>query len=77
MILATVVRDSMMAVPLQKGMIYVCVCAHLRMYIMPIVAWPLLQVIPVNEMYVLTYGHDFKHLADFASLVPQMCLLNA
>lgn len=53
------------------------VCVHVRMYIVPIVAWPLLLVIPINEMYILTHGHDFKHLADLAYVVHQMCLLDA
>lgn len=62
---------------LQKDDIRLCVCVHVCMYIMPIVAWLLLLVIPINEMYILTHGHDFKHLADLAYVVHQICLLNA
>lgn len=60
---------------LQREIIYVCV--HVHMYITPTVAWPILQVIPINEMYILTHGHEFKHLSDFAYIVHQMLLLNA
>ena len=61
----------------KKGPCEQWLCVHVHMYIMPIVAWPLLQVIPINKMYILTHGHDFKRSADFAYVVHQMCLLNA
>lgn len=50
---------------------------HVCVYLMPIAAWPVLQVIPVNEMHILTHKHGFKHLTGFAAVAHEMCLLNA
>jgi len=71
--LDTVISDNMMTL-LQKEMIYVCV--HVHRCTMPIIAWPLLQVIPINEC-IFWHMHMTLNTWQTAYVVHQMCLLHA